>query len=219
MKLAEYRSLLRDTSTLGTRDVKRLFRARAALDEREFWDFMMDAYPAELEPHIADAADLATEYYAAAGGRGLTYRPVAAPPPPVDQLRASARWALLQADPFEALAGSAQRMVQGGARDTITLNVKREPGARWARYASFTACEFCRMAAIRGGVYRSEDAADSQYHDHCHCMAVCVRPGDEYEPPEYVQQWDDEYAEARKLAESGDTKKIMAAWRGIISGE
>ncbi|ORA23409.1 hypothetical protein [Mycobacterium aquaticum] len=46
-----------------------------------------------------------------------------------------------------------------------------------------------------------------KYHDHCHCVAVCVRPGDTYEPPAYVEQWEQDYmAAVRGAAKDGQTK-------------
>ena len=96
----------------------------------------------------------------------------------------------------------AERAIFDGFRDTITANADREPGARWARHASANACGWCRMLATREAVYTSAHAAGdgNRYHDHCHCMAVVVRPGQTYTPPPYVAQWDDDYKEARKIS-------------------
>lgn len=66
----------------------------------------------------------------------------------------------------------------------------------------------------RVGQQRGNRAVGSTgYHDYCRCIAVEVRVGQEYEPPEYVQQWDDEYQKARANAGTGDPKAILAAWR------
>ena len=162
--------------------------------------------------------------------------------------------------------GLSQQQVQGiktASRDTILDNVERE-GVKWARYASSTACGFCRMLATRGAVYNSEAAAGrvvgrapsltagdrraiaagtlsaeqaranrstyssaraaaragasvgdakprrlrgnqqhgERYHRNCRCVATAVRAGDTYEPPAYVQQWEDAYQAARKQAKA-----------------
>lgn len=38
------------------------------------------------------------------------------------------------------------------------------------------------------------------YHDHCHCQAKEVRPGQSYQPPAYVQQWEEAYRDASRKA-------------------
>ncbi|MGI5222483.1 hypothetical protein [Nocardia sp. CA-290969] len=50
-----------------------------------------------------------------------------------------------------------------------------------------------------GGVRaRGERALGEKYHDHCHCVAIEVRPGDSYTPPDYVERWDDAYITATR---------------------
>ncbi|AXQ62835.1 MuF-like minor capsid protein [Gordonia phage Angelique] len=62
---------------------------------------------------------------------------------------------------------------------------------------------------------RGSQNLGDRYHDHCHCIAIEVRPGRSYEPPSYVTQWDAQYIQARKDAASGDPKAILAAWRQL----
>lgn len=50
------------------------------------------------------------------------------------------------------------------------------------------------------GAARGKANIGDKYHDHCHCVAVAVRPGDTYEPPPYVAQWKQEYKDAIKRA-------------------
>lgn len=57
----------------------------------------------------------------------------------------------------------AQRDLRRRARD-------RNPGPRWYRTTAGNACEFCRMLAGRGAVYR-EDSVTFRSHDHCACGA------------------------------------------------
>lgn len=135
---------------------------------------------------------------------------------PLERLDGTIRWALYapgDSTPIDRLAGSSKRMVFDASRTTIIENAKTE-GVRWSRYASATACEFCRVLATRGSVYSSRQKA-LKGHDHCRCVAVPER--DDYEPPDYVQQWEDEYNAARKtVADEGKAQSlnnILAAMR------
>lgn len=57
------------------------------------------------------------------------------------------------------------------------------------------------------GATRGNREAGNKYHDRCHCIAVCVRPGDTYEPPPYVEQWEQDYVTAvGTAARAGETK-------------
>ena len=59
-----------------------------------------------------------------------------------------------------------------------------------------------RLGALRG----SQSAGDG-YHDHCHCIATMIRPGESFEPPPYYEQWNDDYiAATRKAREEGRTR-------------
>lgn len=86
------------------------------------------------------------------------YVAVPAEAPPLEALRANARWGMVQTDTAVALAGSLTRVVLGGARNTTIENATRE-GVKWARHASANACSFCRMLVTRGAVYESEQSA------------------------------------------------------------
>lgn len=55
---------------------------------------------------------------------------------------------------------------------------------------------------------RGSRALGSKYHDHCHCMVVAVRPGQYYNPPDYVQQWQKDYNAAH--AEHGSNLAAIA---------
>lgn len=48
-----------------------------------------------------------------------------------------------------------------------------------------------------GGVkLRGTQKLGDKYHDHCHCIAVEVRPGGSYQPPPYVKDWEKAYKDA-----------------------
>lgn len=73
-----------------------------------------------------------------------------------------------------------------------------------------------RRGARAGGIRsRGNQAIGSKYHDHCHCIAVPVRPGQSYDPPPYVEEWEAEYTRARKAADGVDAKSILSAWRKL----
>jgi hypothetical protein len=130
---------------------------------------------------------------------------------------------------LERLSGSAKRMVFDASRDTVTTNAIKQD-VKWARYASANACAFCRLMATRGPVYASERSATKvvgrgpaqitrgtrklgeSWHDHCRCLAVPVPVGDVYEPPDYTEQWQQDYIAARK-AGNRDAKSILAHMR------
>jgi len=65
-----------------------------------------------------------------------------------------------------------QKEVARGFRDTIEANARTDEGAiGWSRHARPGACKFCLMAADKGAVYRTEEAARFAAHTNCHCVA------------------------------------------------
>lgn len=201
---------------LGAR-VATLTQRISHLTAQEALGFVADAYPDMAAPFLYTAAQLAAQWYNEQPSAGPT--PFTAKPQPLqapDRLKANARWAVLQGDPAEAFRGSAERAVFDSARQTIVYNATKEPGATYARYASATACGFCRILATREPVYSTAYAATrvvgrggrprgtqdlgDKYHDHCKCIAAVVRPGESYQPPDYVAQWAAEYKDAVKQA-------------------
>lgn len=81
------------------------------------------------------------------------------------------------------------------------------PADRRARAAGLTRVNG-HMAA-GGQQTRGSRALGGKYHDHCHCVAIEVRPGGSYEQPEYVQKWDDAYiAATRETPSKGDFQAI-----------
>lgn len=57
-----------------------------------------------------------------------------------------------------------------------------------------------------GGVkMRGTQKLGEKYHDKCHCIAVEVRPGDSYQPPDYVDTWNEAYIKAsRETPKTGE---------------
>lgn len=60
--------------------------------------------------------------------------------------------------------------------------------------------------ALRSSLKRTPG---EKYHDHCHCTAVPIFDGQEYEPAPYVQQWMDAY----KTTSANDAKGVLAEMR------
>lgn len=207
------------------------------LGAAEFVAFIKEAFPELASSFFEMAATLSATWFELSAPTS-TYRAVTAPLPAVERFAASAQWALGASGDVgrDRLTGTLQRSVFDGARETTLINIERTQ-SYWVRHARPDACPFCRMLATRHSDpdywYTSNDAAlqvgrsgrirgnrkvGEDYHDFCRCIAVEVREGQEYEPPEYVQKWDDEYEKAVANAGSrGDVKAIQAAWRQLIS--
>ncbi len=133
------------------------------------------------------------------------------------------------------LSGSVKRMVYDASRDTVVSNATQE-GVRWVRVAQPDACAFCRMLATRSAVYHSQALAlrgaspySESYHDHCRCVAVPVRAGSVYTPPDYVQQWMQDYNDAvdatkkagRSKGKNGaiDFKAVLSQMRSLTDAK
>lgn len=230
---------LKDLATLMIRDLYQLYKLLTGRSPQQIRDALVAASPGLVNPYASSAAKLTATWYDQLAPN-LDFKATPAPLPDVDMLAASARWATAplfqenpttEADPLTRLAGSMQRRVFDASRETVTANAEHEPGTRWARYASANACAFCRLMATRGAVYRSEVAATTvvgragsgrtrgtqslgdKYHDHCRCVAVPIRPGDSYAPPDYVGKWEKEYYAARRAVGSGAPKDILREMR------
>ncbi|WP_255485961.1 hypothetical protein [Mycobacteroides sp. LB1] len=126
--------------------------------------YVTDAYPDVVTPYLAAANDLTQTWYealpvVAASATAPEFDTLAAPLTEIDGLAISGRWALTQSKPTDSLQGSGTRAIFDQSRRTVTENVAREVGARWARYASANACNFCKMLATRGAVFTSEASA------------------------------------------------------------
>lgn len=160
----ERRQILEHLHTLAVEDVVKLWRSVSGMDLESvaFRALIVEAYPEIAAQWASVASELAVAWYDESGP-GLEYRAVPAAPAPTPQLVSSAQWALGATGEaaLDRFAGSLQRVVWAGARDTIVQNAESEQGSRWARYASATACAFCRVMATRGGVYASKEAAET----------------------------------------------------------
>jgi hypothetical protein len=214
----ERRYLLGQVNRLAEQDLNTLWAQADQQSDADFFTYIVTAYPLVVDPYIDMSANLAATWFELADPDS-TYRAVMAPNPPVEQLAANARWALKATGTQGRidLTGSLNRAVFDGARETTRLNVLATD-SKWAVDARPTACPWCRMMATRGAVYKKEATALAACHDNGHCVAIEDRTGD-YEPPDHVQMWEDEYNKARAEAGTGNPKDIQAAWRQLLKTE
>lgn len=106
--------------------------------------------------------------------------------------------AMAEANAKSLSNGAAQKMVVDAGRNTLIDAIEQDRHARgWARQARPVGCPFCAMLSTRGMVYRSEQTASFPSHTNCHCVPVPVF-ADHYEPPAYVRQWQQIYADSTR---------------------
>lgn len=150
-------------------------------DPAQLRDALLDVLPAVADTYATAAGALAADTYdelrAAARAAGRFAAVVA----PLREFGTDslALWATSrdwEADGALAAArtqveGGLQRRIANAGNETFTSNVQEDPAARgWERITSATACDFCRMVAMRGAVY-TKGTASFACHDHCNCSA------------------------------------------------
>lgn len=73
---------------------------------------------------------------------------------------------------FVRTTGALTRHVLNGGRDTIVDSVAADKHALgWSRVTDGNPCAFCLVLASRGPVYKTEQSAGFEAHDHCGCAA------------------------------------------------
>ena len=204
---------------------RQLASAVTGLPQQDALAVMTEAFPEIVTPHVAASGDLtATWYEAQVPDSGLR---VAAELPDAEALAANGRWAVLQDDPAKELANIAERRVIEASRDTVTANAARD-GLRYARQARPDACGICRMLALGGARYVTQDKAISAlmkgHRDNCRCILVPDWPGHRYRMPPYAEQWKRDYKAARAegLTKPGSIANAMdyaAGGRRNVGGD
>jgi hypothetical protein len=97
---------------------------------------------------------------------------------------------------FVRTSGAATRLVLDGGRQTILDSVDADPHAvGWARVTDGNPCYFCLTLASRGAVYKSEQTASFEAHDHCGCSAMPVYDGTDI--PQ-LDRWQQIYEQAQR---------------------
>lgn len=115
------------------------------------------------------------------------------------------------------LTAADRRMRAAGLASTAELLDRRATYSRGARAGQ------TKVRAQRGSRPLGE-----KYHDFCRCVAVPVRAGG-YEPPEYVQAWEQQYVDAVKAAQADgktrgeygaiDPKAVLSKMRKADGGD
>lgn len=73
------------------------------------------------------------------------------------------------------VSGAVTRHVLDGGRQTLLDTVQADKHALgWARVTDGDPCYFCLTLASRGAVYKTEQSASFEAHDHCGCSAMPV---------------------------------------------
>lgn len=158
----ERRQILDEVHTLATEDLVTLWRTASTsdLESAAFRQLIVEAYPELAQQWSGVGADLSAQWYNESAPE-LSYRASPITASSVDELTHNALWSLgaTGEDGLGRLSMILQRTIWGDVRSTIVGNIRQEQGSRWARYASSTACAFCRVMSTRGAVYSTEGAA------------------------------------------------------------
>jgi hypothetical protein len=114
-----------------------------------------------------------------------------------------------------AMNNALTREVASYHRDTILFNAALDSNvSRVQRVAQASACEFCRLMALgstNGSVRVSNYAV--KFHDHCHCTIQPLFEGEAPFRPDYYDDFEKDYDQARKEAGSGNSRDILAQMR------
>jgi hypothetical protein len=99
---------------------------------------------------------------------------------------------------FVRTSGAITRHILDGGRDTILGSVERDEQALgWARVTDGDPCYFCLTLAGRGPVYKTEQTADFQAHDHCGCTAEPFYRGADW--PDAAREFRETYDAAQQF--------------------
>ena len=97
-------------------------------------------------------------------------------------------------------SGAVTRHIIDGGRQTILDSVAADKEAiGWARVTDGDPCYFCLTLASRGAVYKSEETASFEAHDHCACIAMPVFEGTVIPG---LDKWKQIYNDAQNQGES-----------------
>lgn len=172
---------------------------------------VLEGFWPDLIGHYGDmAAVLAADQVALDGVAPQVVRGVDA-----ERANARMRWAIGVPDQKGSLLVILDELVKQPYRSTVQRSVA-SAGVGWARVPSGSeTCEWCLMLASRGFVYESANAAGEgrKYHGDCDCVPVPGSGARDYPAGYDPDELYDRYAEARREADSGSPKKILAAAR------
>ena len=113
------------------------------------------------------------------------------------------------------LAGSVQRLVLDGDRETIEFNIATDPdGTRYERVAQPDACAFClTMAAVATTEKNIRSNYFEGYHNYCRCTLNPIFTGQSLTNPPYYQKARDAYnlANEELLNQQTEARKVFDA--------
>ena len=119
----------------------------------------------------------------------------------------------------ERVTGRGVDLTQADHRN-IAMGLMTREGALSRRSVYRSAGQAARQGKQVGdkrksGRTRGIQKLGDKFHDHCRCLAVPVRPGSRYEPPDYVQQWEKDYQAASGAIPDGtdyqDVPKLISS--------
>lgn len=183
-EVVEFRQAQKDLQALAYRDLLAFWRGLDPSDAETTAAALQAFLPTLVRDYGEVGAATAADFYDDLRSRAETrrvYTAVMGDAVPVEQIRASTRWAVgplfgagKNPGPEQALANVVQvtnRLVLASGRNTIAENTRHDPEARGFQRVTSGGCRFCRFLAARGAVY-SADSATFAAHGHCSCSAV-----------------------------------------------
>lgn len=227
-ELNEFWALINEVGVYAQEDLVSIFAKMNGMGTEQAWAYLLSAAPEVAAMWRSSVVDLATLFYAETQAIGVD-REVAtfARALNSEAFEESLRWAFFSeknSSPLSAASGLMDRTVTDGAREYGVASMGKTK-TTFMRAAQPNACAFCRMLARNE--YSTVESAFSvgyaakkkstkrkrgeQFHDHCRCQVVKTS---EYEPPDYLSKWADEYDEAVK-GTRGDTAAILANMRNL----
>jgi hypothetical protein len=227
-ELNEFWALIDEVGIYAQEDLVAIFSRMRGMSREESWAYLSASAPEVASMWRSSVVDLATLFYAETQAIDVD-REIAtfARALNSEQFEESLRWAFFSeknSSPLSAASGLLDRTVTDGAREYGVASMGKTK-TTFMRAAQPNACAFCRMLArneystVESAFYvgyatkkkSTKRKRGEQFHDHCRCQVV---KASEYEPPDYLSKWADEYDEAVK-GTRGDTAAILANMRNL----
>lgn len=227
-EIDSYQTVIDSLSTVAFGQLKTLMIGLDDPNPILYRDRLLAAYPDLVLPFTDAAGQVSAQWYLelrSEAGVKARFDPPSIPAPPQQQLEAGVRYALsplfqpqrfIGSDALSLLAGFTQRMIANAGRETISASTAAETTRTyWQRVPRPGCCAFCGLMASRGAVYRSQDTAESHYHDFCRCVAAPRFPDADNGYLDAVEQrFSDQYKEvATEVGGSRDLKATLSEWR------
>lgn len=169
-QLAQFRQVQDDLSSVAFKDLQSILSEfKGVQDGVTVRNALIKAVPVVMNPYVSASAQFAAVWYEdlrKAANQPGRFTSTLADSIPIAQYEALIRYAVgplfkeSDATVFSLLSGQAQKVIAGGARDTIQANINKEKQlVGYQRVPSPGCCAFCALVAGRGAVYRSAETA------------------------------------------------------------